>query len=230
MLNMTDFTPWSFFVDLGMIFALLLVGKFIRVKVRITQKLFIPASLIAGLLGLVFGPNGLDWLPLSNNLGTYAAILIALVFGALPLSSPKVPMKEVAHRVGPMWVYAQIGMLLQWALAGLFGLFVLKWIWPDINDAFGVMLSTGFYGGHGTAAAIGSAFEGLGWDEARSLGMTTATVGVVCAIVGGLIMIRPPTIAHTTPTVAVVIPKLRASSHPNPSKAEPIAAAVPCPP
>ena len=190
MLNMTDFTPWSFFVDLGMIFALLLVGKFIRVKVRITQKLFIPASLIAGLLGLVFGPNGLDWLPLSNNLGTYAAILIALVFGALPLSSPKVPMKEVAHRVGPMWVYAQIGMLLQWALAGLFGLFVLKWIWPDINDAFGVMLSTGFYGGHGTAAAIGSAFEGLGWDEARSLGMTTATVGVVCAIVGGLIMIK----------------------------------------
>ena len=190
MLNMTDFTPWSFFVDLGMIFALLLVGKFIRVKVRITQKLFIPASLIAGLLGLIFGPNGLDWLPLSNNLGTYAAILIALVFGALPLSSPKVPMKEVAHRVGPMWVYAQIGMLLQWALAGLFGLFVLKWIWPDINDAFGVMLSTGFYGGHGTAAAIGSAFEGLGWDEARSLGMTTATVGVVCAIVGGLIMIK----------------------------------------
>ena len=25
---------------------------------------------------------------------------------------------------------------------------------------------------------IGSAFRGLGWDEARSLGMTTATVGL----------------------------------------------------
>ena len=86
-------------------------------------------------------------------------------------------MKEVAKRVGPMWAYAQVGMLLQWALVGLFGLYVIKLIWPDLNDAFGIMLPTGFYGGHGTAAAIGSAFEGLGWDEARSLGMTTATVG-----------------------------------------------------
>ena len=65
---------------------------------------------------------------------------------------------------------AQVGMLLQWALVGLFGLYVIKLIWPDLNDAFGIMLPTGFYGGHGTAAAIGSAFEGLGWDEARSLG------------------------------------------------------------
>lgn len=99
-------------------------------------------SLIAGLLGLAFGPNGLGWIPLSNDLGTYAAILIALVFGALPLSSPNVSMKEVAKRVGPMWAYAQVGMLLQWALVGLFGLYVIKLIWPDLNDAFGIMLPT----------------------------------------------------------------------------------------
>ena len=190
MFNTSVFTPWGLFVDLGLIFGLLLVGKIIRVKVKLIQKLFIPPSLIAGLLGLAMGPSGLDWLPFSNNLGTYAAVLIALVFGALPLSSPKVSMKEVSDRVGPMWVYAQLGMLLQWAIAGLFGLFVLKLIWPDINDSFGIMLSTGFYGGHGTAAAIGAAYEGLGWDEAGSLGMTTATIGVVCAIIGGLIMIK----------------------------------------
>ncbi len=190
MFDTSVFTPWSLFVDLGLIFALLLVGKVIRVKVKLIQKLFIPPSLIAGLLGLAMGPNGLGWLPFSNNLGTYAAVLIALVFGALPLSSPKVSMKEVSDRVGPMWVFAQLGMLMQWALAGLFGLFILKLIWPDINDSFGVMLSTGFYGGHGTAAAIGAAYEGLGWDDALSLGMTTATVGVVCAIIGGLIFIK----------------------------------------
>lgn len=52
------------------------------------------------------------------------------------------------------------------------------------------MLPTGFYGGHGTAAAIGSAFEGLGWDEAASLGMTTATLGVIVAILGGLLFVK----------------------------------------
>ena len=190
MFNTDVFTPWVLLTDLGIISALILVGKIIRVKVKLIQQLFIPPSLIAGVLGLAMGPNGLGWLPLSGSMGTYAAVLIALVFGALPLSSPKFSVKEVAGRVGPMWVFAQLGMLLQWALAGLFGLFVLKLIWPELNDAFGVMLSTGFYGGHGTAAAIGEAFNGLGWDEAASLGMTTATVGVICAIIGGLIMIK----------------------------------------
>ena len=190
MFNTDVFTPWVLLSDLGIISALLLVGKIIRVKVKLIQKLFIPPSLLAGVIGLALGPNGLGWLPLSGSMGTYAAVLIALVFGALPLSSPKFTVKEVAGRVGPMWVFAQLGMLLQWALAGLFGLFVMKLIWPELNDAFGVMLSTGFYGGHGPAAAIGEAFNGLGWDEAASLGMTTATVGVICAIIGGLICIK----------------------------------------
>lgn len=190
MFNLSEFTPWTFFVDMGLISFLMLIGKIARVKIKLIQKLFIPPSLIAGVLGLAFGPNGLGWLPFSGNLGTYSAILIALVFGALPLSSPKASFKEVSRRVGPIWAYAQLGMLLQWGIVGLLGIYGLKLIWPSLNDAFGVMFPTGFYGGHGTAAAMGSAFEGLGWDEARSLGMTTATVGIIFAIVGGLFMIK----------------------------------------
>ena len=202
MFDLTNFTPWVFFTDAGFICALLLVGKFLRVKVRLIQKLFIPPSLLAGILGLAFGPNGLGWIPLSDNIGTYSAILIAVVFGALPFSSPRFKVKEVARRVGPMWAYSQFGMLFQWAVMGLFGLLVLKLIWPGLSDAFGVMLPTGFYGGHGTAAAIGSAFEGLGWDEATSLGMTTATIGVIVAILGGLLFIKIATKKGQTSYIA----------------------------
>ena len=190
MFDTANFTPWVLFSDFGIILGLLLIGKLIRVKLKIIQKLFIPPRLIAGILGLTFGPNGPGWLPLSSFVSVYPAIFIALVFGALPLSSPKFSFKQVAGRVGPMWAYSQFGMLFQWAIMGLAGIFIFKAIWPQLNDAFGVMLPTGFYGGHGTAAAIGAAFEGLGWDEATSLGMTTATVGVVVAIVGGLILVK----------------------------------------
>lgn len=190
--------PWTLFSDLGMIFGLLLVGKLIRVKIKIIQQLFIPPSLIAGFLGLALGPNGFGLLPFSDQLGTYAGVLIALVFASLPLSSPKFTFKEVSGRVGPIWAYAQLGMLLQWAIMGLFGLFVLKLVWPQLNSAFGIMLPTGFYGGHGTAAAIGDAFNSLGWDEAKSLGMTTATAGVVVAIIFGLIMVKRAAIKGDT--------------------------------
>lgn len=184
------YTPWAFFVDLGLMSLLLLFGQILRSKIKLVQRMFIPPSLIAGLLGLAFGPNGLGWLPFSNELGTYAAILIAIVFAALPFSSASAPLKEVVRTAGPMWAYAQLGMLLQWGIVGLLGLFVINAIWPDLHDAFGIMFPTGFYGGHGTAAAIGSAFEGLNWEDARSLGMMTATIGVICAIGGGLILIK----------------------------------------
>ena len=99
MIDLTQFTPWTLFTDLGFISILLLVGKFIRVKVKLVQQLFIPPSLIAGLLGLAFGPNGLGWIPLSNDLGTYAAILIALVFGALPLSLSLIHILTIDHLI-----------------------------------------------------------------------------------------------------------------------------------
>ena len=186
----TPYGPWTLFTDFGLILGLLLIGQLLRTKVKLVQKLFIPPSLIAGTLGLILGANGLQWLPFSNQLGTYSAVLIALVFASLPLASPKFSMNEVKGRVGSIWAYAQLGMLLQWSIAGLFGLLVLSVVWPNLNPAFGIMLPTGFYGGHGTAAAIGAAFNNLGWEDATSLGMTTATVGIVLAIVVGLMFIK----------------------------------------
>ena len=52
---MTDFTPWTLFVDTGIISVLLLLGKLMRVKIRFIQKLFIPPSLLAGFIGLSLG-------------------------------------------------------------------------------------------------------------------------------------------------------------------------------
>ncbi len=184
------FTPWVFLTDFGLIFTLILIGKFIRVHVKFFQQLFIPPSLIAGILGLTFGPHGLGWLPFSSNLSSYAAVLIALVFSTLPFTSEKSSFKKIAKRVGPMWIYAQVGMLLQWGIMGLLGIYLFRLVWPNLNSAFGIMLPTGFYGGHGTAAAIGEAFDRLKWEEAMTLGMTVATVGVIVAIVGGLFIIK----------------------------------------
>ena len=38
---METFTPWTLFVDIGIISLLLLVGKLMRVKIKWIQKLFI---------------------------------------------------------------------------------------------------------------------------------------------------------------------------------------------
>ena len=184
---METFTPWTLFVDIGIISLLLLVGKLMRVKIKWVQKLFIPPSLLAGFIGLACGPHGFDILPLSNQTGTYAGILIAFIFGALPLTSQKT--KGDNKEIGKMWVYSQTGMLLQWAFGGLLGLLILNHIWP-LNPAFGITMPSGFCGGHGTAAAIGQAFGQLGHDEILTLAMTAATFGIVASVILGLIFVK----------------------------------------
>ena len=184
---MESFTPWTLFVDIGIISLLLLVGKLMRVKIKWIQQLFIPPSLLAGFIGLACGPHGFDILPISEQTGTYAGILIAFIFGALPLTSQK--NKGNQQEIGAMWVYSQTGLLLQWAFGGLLGLLVLNKIWP-LSPGFGITMPSGYCGGHGTAAAIGQAFGQLGHDEILTLAMTAATFGIVGSVILGLIFVK----------------------------------------
>src|SRR5690625_2537042 len=88
-----------------------------------------------------------------------------------------------------MWAMAQAGTLLEGALGLLFALSILTWPFGGLPTGLGLLLATGFVGGHGSAAAIASGF-GDEWEAAQSLGMTSATVGIVAAIVGGIAIIK----------------------------------------
>lgn len=185
-----DFSPWVLFTDIGLISLLLLAGTIIRAKVKFVQQMFLPASIIAGLLALTFGPNGLKWLPFSDQMGTYPGILIAIIFGTLPLLSPRIDWKAIKTRVGSMWAYSQLAMVLMWGGGLLFAMLLLNPFWDDLHNGFGLLLAAGFVGGHGTAAAIGDTFAQNGWEDAKSLAMTSATVGIISSILIGILFIK----------------------------------------
>lgn len=184
-----QFSPWTLFTDVAFMSILLLAGQFLRSRVPLFQKYMLPASLTAGFLGLAFGPNGLAYIPMSNQLGTYASILIVLVFGALPIGSKITNLRSFGREVGEMWSYVTFGCLAQYGWAMLLSLFVFGLIW-QLHPGFGYVLATGFFGGHGTAAAVGSSFKAYNWADAASLSMTSATVGVVASIIGGLFLVN----------------------------------------
>jgi len=182
-------TAWTLIVDFGIMSALLMLGKLVRTKVKFIQRLFLPPSLIAGFVALLLGPELAGWLPIEpSNSGSYSAVLIALVFSCIPLTSSKAANKGNSG-VGRMWAYSNSGMLLQWALGGALGLLLFKFIWPG-TDALGLAMPTGFCGGHGTAAALGAAFGDNGNSDMMSIAMTCATVGVISSVVFGLAMIK----------------------------------------
>jgi len=184
-----DITIWNIMTDVGIMSVLLMVGILLKAKVSWIQKTFMPASFIAGLLGLLFGPNGLGWLPFSSWIELYPAVLIAVVFASIPIGAVKKRFKEQSSRIRNVWVYGVFILMLFYAV----GLLVTQlFLTPIMNVPVGagMMLGVGFFGGHGSAAAIGETFASLGWEEATSLGYTSATIGMVIAVFCGMLIIK----------------------------------------
>lgn len=192
-----EITLWTVVMDFGIMSGLILLGQFFRSKIRLLQELFLPAGLIAGFIGLIFGPNGLDIIPFSSIFGSYAGVLIVLVFATLPIGQEKINLKETGEGIGNMWAYSLLIYVGQHLFAMVLGLAMFIPLFKT-HPGFAFMLPVGFVGGHGTAAAVGTSFKGLGWEEATSLGMTSATVGILSGLIGGIILIKWATRAGAT--------------------------------
>lgn len=187
------FDVYSFLLDLAFASGFILVGQLLRAKVKFFQSFFVPASLIAGFLGLALGPRGFGFIPFSGQMGRYSGMLIVLVFVSIGLRGfeiSKEGFKKDVERIGSYMCFKEVSYMLQYFIPIVFGLYVLMKIFPNIHPGFGMLLGAGFVGGHGTAAAVGKTFAAYGWADATDLAMTSATIGILAGIFGGVIMIK----------------------------------------
>ncbi len=184
------------FIDFTLASILILVGQYLRAKMSIFQKFFMPASMIAGFLGLILGPPLLNILPFSGSAESYAATLIIFIFTILGLNGfefNKDSGKEEAKRIIGFQLFRIVALFFQFLIPILLTAFVFQKIWPDLNTGFGMLLVSGFYGGHGTAAAVGETFVQLGWADAPDLAITFATIGILTGVFVGLALIKNAT-------------------------------------
>ncbi|ADN74885.1 sodium/glutamate symporter [Ferrimonas balearica DSM 9799] len=183
-------TNWELFTDFGIAGGLLLCGKLLRAHITLLQKLYLPAALIAGLLALLLGSAGLDWLPWSEQFASNASILTVVLFASLGLATDFPSARTLVTRCGSLWTFNQLANVGQWAFCALMGLALMTFIWPGLSPAFGLVLSAGFMGGHGTGVVVGETLGSMGWEDALTLALTTATVGIFVSILVGLLLIH----------------------------------------
>ncbi|MFO7984691.1 MAG: sodium/glutamate symporter [Desulfatiglandaceae bacterium] len=186
------FTPWAFLLDFCWMGLLLCIGKILRAKLKVIQSLYLPSSIVAGLLGLIFGSQFLNLIPFSDQLLRYPALLVILLFASFPFSSPAFQSpKTVIHKAGSMFFFnmgAEIGMF---GISLLLGAGILSLFFPDVRPAFTLLMPTGFVGGHGYAAAVAAELQSeFGFDGALTIGYTFATVGIVSSVVMGIPLIK----------------------------------------
>ncbi|TWU05775.1 sodium/glutamate symporter [Stieleria varia] len=180
---------------------LLLMGVVLRQSLGVLRWLFIPASVVAGLIGLVViqAANAVE-LPMANliarnlaeTLAKWPGFLIAIVFAGMLLESTPGDSRGSAltnrfTRVGKQGLMVWIIVLGETAV-GLLATWLLVQSYFDVPNSFGMLIETGFAGGHGTAAAMGQVYRHPSIDlpSGQDLGVLMATFGLVYGVVSGI--------------------------------------------
>ena len=96
---------------------LLAIGKLLRVKVRIFQKLYLPSAVIGGILGLIIiqvsGGALNNW---TVGWTSLPGFLINIVFASLFLGAAIPSLAVIWERAAPQLAYGQIVAWGQWVV------------------------------------------------------------------------------------------------------------------
>lgn len=181
---------------------LLSLGNVARARLPFLQKLYLPSSVIGGLVGLlavslagVFLPDGAKTVvnahvELARNVPGF---LINVIFATLFLGKALPHMKTVVRLAFPQLCLGQIMAWGQYVVGlGLTGFVFKKLFFGEerVHELFGNLLEVGFEGGHGTVSGLEESFKAFGWAEGTALGYTMATAGMIIGIVFGMMMIQ----------------------------------------
>ena len=167
--------------------------------------------------------QGLAWIQsdLVTNLRSWPGWLIAVLFAGLLLekkeSSLGTGMNRAAREGIVVWIIAlgqaAVGLVVTWLILQPF---------YDLPNSFGMLIETGFAGGHGTAGAMGVILEDgdpVILKNGRDFGMFMATMGLAFSVVSGIIYVNLAVRLKWTRAGDVEIPQLsglEARHHPEP--------------
>ncbi|MFO7866411.1 MAG: sodium/glutamate symporter [Candidatus Aminicenantes bacterium] len=181
----------EFLYSLSILSLFLLLGKILRTTLKFLQNLFLPASIIAGFLALSMGPYGAGFIPewILEHWSPLPGILINIVFACLFLGVHIPGVRKIWDEGGTQLCFGMIAGMGQYFIALTVTALILIPLF-HVHKLFASIVEIGFSGGHGTAAGMKDAFRGYGFHEGGDLALMSATVGIISAVVVGMILIN----------------------------------------
>jgi ESS family glutamate:Na+ symporter len=182
-----DFWQHSAVVTLLFIGLLLLVAETLVHQLVRLRSLAIPGCILAGLLGLVGGPDLLGWLPLDRDvLETVVYHGLAVVFISLGLQNPARGSGKIGRSAKSFTLGIPVIMATQ-AIIGLGLVLLLGTLgYHALHPGLGGLLPYGFEEGPGQALSLGHAWEEGGLSDGGQLGLIIASIGFGWAVVVGV--------------------------------------------
>jgi ESS family glutamate:Na+ symporter len=181
-------------LSFGCLCVLLGLGYWLRRKLVVLQRLYLPASVIAGLLGLILfqtlhGFNVAVPPTITAGWSDLPSMLINIVFACLFLGTALPTVSAVWKSASRQLAYGQIVAWGQYAISCALVLLLLGPLFK-LPDLFAGIMPVGFEGGHGTAGGMGDTFNALGYPEMKDYALASATGGIMGAIIVGMALVN----------------------------------------
>lgn len=186
--------PFEVILIFSYISTFLLIGTLLRAFLKLLQKFFVPASIIGGLMGLLFYELfdilfSIKEIFPKLYLEAFAYHFFNLSFisiGLTPNEDRNIKNHSFLYK-GSLWMALSQGITfpLQAVIGALFISFFLV-LGIDIHPMFGFLFPLGFNEGPGQALSIGKVWEAYGFKEATTIGLAFATIGYLFSIFVGV--------------------------------------------
>lgn len=173
--------------ELVLLFIFLLIGAVLRNVIKPLRSLYLPSGLIGGAIALILGPQVLGVITIPENWPSMASPMINIVLTTtlFGIAISKEKMKSYAGAISANLTsyFSQLAM-------GVVAAIGLQKIWTGLPKEWGVMTVFTYWGGHGAATSSGTLFEELGVDGMLSIGLILATLGLVIAMLAGMVWVN----------------------------------------
>lgn len=171
--------------------AILLMARFIKRNSLWLKRMFIPSSLLAGLIGLVIGPQVLGLV--SADVVAYWALipkyLIIVVFAGLFLGRHIPTRKEIWKTASSQIAFGNTLAWGQYVIGIGLTMLILTPIFKTPPIA-GALIEISFEGGHGTSAGLAPVFDKLGWSAGTDIALALATLSIFAAVLSGVLIVN----------------------------------------
>lgn len=186
----------NFMMAFGWASIMLCLGMLLRAKIPFLRNMLVPASVIAGVLGIVFmnvtGVFGIDigtstgmFTDIVNNLFTVSFISISLTSTSKEEGNSMKNTLKGAWGLGVVWCFL-------YALTPLVGAGVVALLGKGVgmDSIYGMLIQFAFCQGPGQSASYGALFEQFGWENASMVAIAFSAVGFVAAFLVGIPMAK----------------------------------------
>ena len=182
--------PFDAMVLLGWMASMLIIGVALRAKIPFFQRFLFPSCLIGGILGLVLTNAGVVGFA-GTEFETYAYHFFNISFISVGLTQRGETLQGSQMVRGSAWMALMQGSTfgMQAALSGIL-VILLGALGLKLFPTYGFLVPLGFEEGPGQALSVGKVWEGFGFIDGATIGLTFAALGYFFAFFIGVPLVN----------------------------------------